>query len=120
MDADALRDALTAVESILDSGGEADDVLRDVCRVLHDRAGYPWVGIELVEGEDLILGPSQGGDPPPERIRFPVAYGGNVVAELSVAGTPAADEAALLERVAVLISPYCLVGWDTGGERWTP
>ena len=22
--------------------------------------------------------------------------------------------------VALLISPYCLVGWDTGGEAWTP
>ncbi len=22
-----------------------------------------------------------------------------------------------LERVAELLSPYCLVGWDTGGER---
>ena len=30
------------------------------------------------------------------------------------------DDTALLERVAVLISPYCLVGWDTGGEAWSP
>ena len=27
---------------------------------------------------------------------------------------------AFLERVAVLISPYCLVGWDTGGVPWDP
>ena len=26
----------------------------------------------------------------------------------------------LLEHIAALISPYCLVGWDTGGEPWDP
>jgi putative methionine-R-sulfoxide reductase with GAF domain len=31
-----------------------------------------------------------------------------------------ADDREFLERVAVLISPYCLVGWDTGGEPWRP
>ena len=31
-----------------------------------------------------------------------------------------ADDRQFLERVAVLISPYCLVGWDTGGEPWRP
>ena len=31
-----------------------------------------------------------------------------------------ASEPALVERVAALISPYVLLGWDTGGETWTP
>ena len=119
--ADTYRGALEAVERILNRGGDADDVLRQVVDVLHDRCEhYSWVGIELVEGDDLVLGPSQGGEPPAERTRFPVAYRGNVVAELSLAGSPGEDEAAFLERVATLISPYCLVGWDTGGERWAP
>ena len=29
------------------------------------------------------------------------------------------EERAFLERVALLISPYCLVGWDTGGVPWS-
>ena len=31
-----------------------------------------------------------------------------------------ADDRRFLERVALLISPHCLVGWDTRGEAWTP
>jgi len=36
-----------------------------------------------------------------------------------VDGAPPED-AAFLERVAVLVSGHCLVGWDTGGEPWEP
>jgi putative methionine-R-sulfoxide reductase with GAF domain len=47
-----------------------------------------------------------------------------VVAEIDIdSDTPAAfgeDDRRFLERVALLISPYCLVGWDTGGEAWSP
>jgi hypothetical protein len=50
-----------------------------------------------------------------------VSYEGRVVADLGIVmeGLSAEDQA-LLERVAILISPYCLVGWDTGGEAWSP
>jgi hypothetical protein len=41
------------------------------------------------------------------------------VAELEVAPATDADRG-VLERVATMISPYCLVGWDTGGEKWAP
>ena len=47
-------------------------------------------------------------------------FQGASVAELVVASDPDAAEQAFLERVAVLISPYCLVGWDTGGEVREP
>jgi hypothetical protein len=41
------------------------------------------------------------------------------VAELEIA--PASDrDKAFLERVTTIVAPYCLVGWDTGGERWAP
>ena len=30
------------------------------------------------------------------------------------------DDTALLERVTVLISPYCLIGWGTASEAWSP
>ncbi len=52
----------------------------------------------------------------------PVAYEGSVVAEIDVdSDAPAAfgeADRAFLERVAALISPHCLVGWDTGGADW--
>ena len=38
--------------------------------------------------------------------------------ELAVDGPP--DDLAFLERVALLVSGHCLVGWDTGGESWDP
>ncbi len=57
-------------------------------------------------------------------IVVPVKYEGRVVAEIDVdSDEPAAfgpDDRRFLERVATLISPYCLVGWDTAGEVWTP
>ena len=57
-------------------------------------------------------------------IVVPVAYEGRVVAEIDIDSDEAAafgvDDRRLLERVATLISPYCLVGWDTGGEQWNP
>jgi hypothetical protein len=46
-----------------------------------------------------------------------VRWQGDTIAELVVDGA-APDDAAFLERVADLISGYCLVGWDTGGEPW--
>ena len=37
------------------------------------------------------------------------------MADLEVGGELTAEDRALLERVALLVSPYALVGWDTGG-----
>ena len=35
-------------------------------------------------------------------------------------GEPDDADRAFLARVSDLLSPYCLVGWDTGGEAWEP
>ncbi|MEX0673952.1 MAG: hypothetical protein WD067_04210 [Gaiellaceae bacterium] len=104
------------VEEIVERGGEADDVLREVVDALH-ADGIAWVGIAFVEEGLLELGPSSGGEPPEELRRQPVEWRGDRVAELQ-ASSDADPE--LLGRVAGLISPYCLVGWDTHGERWEP
>jgi GAF domain-containing protein len=157
--------ALEAIDRILNRGGDADDVLRGVVAVLHDRfEHYSWVGIYLVEGGQLVLGPWQGpeatehvripigegicgaaaatgvtevvddvnADPrylacfPSTRseIVVPIAYQGKVVGEIDIdSDEPAAftdEDRTFLERVATLISPLCLVGWDTGGEAWAP
>jgi L-methionine (R)-S-oxide reductase len=161
--ADTYRGALDAVERILNRGGDADEVLRRVVETLHDRCDhYSWVGIYLVEGSDLMLGPWKGpqatehvripigqgicgvaaasgqtevvddvnADPrylacfPSTRseIVVPIAYEGRVVGEIDIdSDEPAAftvHDRKFLERVATLISPHCLVGWDTGGVPW--
>jgi hypothetical protein len=120
-DRQAYRGALEAVDRILNRGGDVDDVLREVVTVLRERAGFDWAGIAFVEGERLQLGPSAGtraGDAE----SVPVAYEGRRVAELQVEPGVADDQdgQAFLERVAVLISAHCLVGWDTGGDAWQP
>jgi L-methionine (R)-S-oxide reductase len=157
--------ALDELDGILERGGDADDVLREVVSFLHDRFElYSWVGIYLVEGDDLVLGPWRGPEAT-EHVRIPVGQGicgaaaasgrteivddvntdprylacfpstrsevvvpisfeGRVVGEIDIdSDEPAAfgeGDREFLERVASLISPHCLVGWDTGGERWNP
>ncbi len=160
---DAYRGALEAVDRIVNREQEADEVLRKAVEVLHDRfEHYSWVGIYLVEGDDLVLGPWKGPQAT-EHVRIPVgegicgaaavsgvteivddvnaddrylacfvstrseivvpvSYEGKVVGEIDIdSDVPAAfgpEDRTFLERVALLISPHCLVGWDTGGERW--
>jgi len=111
--------ALEAIDRILDRGGDADDILRHVVAVLHETAGYRWAGIFFVEEGDLALGPHAGTPDEPSRTSVPVAWQGTRVAELAVDGVPEEDRT-FLERVAVLVSGHCLVGWDTGGESWEP
>jgi hypothetical protein len=115
------RGALESVDRILNRGDDVDDVLREVVSVLRDRAGFDWAGIAFVEGERLQLGPSAGtrtGDAE----SVPVVYDGRRVAELQVEPGVAedGDGRAFLERVAMLLSTHCLVGWDTGGDAWQP
>ena len=144
--------ALEAIERISNRGGDAEEVLQAVVDVLHDRIDhYSWVGIYLVEGHDLVLGPWNGpeatehvripvgqgvcgaaaasgqtevvddvnADPrylacfPSTRseIVVPIAYEDIVVGEIDIdSDRPAAfgeDDRVFLERVALLISPYC-------------
>jgi L-methionine (R)-S-oxide reductase len=67
--------ALEAVDRILNRESEADEVLRQTVEVLHDRFDhYSWVGIYLVEGDDLVLGPWKG-PAATEHVRIPVGAG---------------------------------------------
>jgi len=109
--------ALEAVDRILNRGGDADDILREVVAALHEKAGYPWAGIFFVEEGELILGPESGHPGEERRTSVPVVWQGERVAELAVDDAPEEDRM-LLERVALLVSGHCLVGWDTGGETW--
>ena len=107
--------ALEAIVRILDHGHDADDVLRSVVDVLADEPGIAWAGIAFLEDGELSLGPGAGEPDESHRIRVPVVYEGDKVAELWVDGMA---ERAFLDRVAVLVSAHCLVGWDTGGLPW--
>ena len=113
----ARSDALEEIERIVGRGGDADDVLRAVVAALHERGGYPWVGILFVEDGGLALGPEAGEAGTAPRTTVPVAWQGEPVAELAVDGARDGDTA-FLEQVAQLVSGHCLVGWDTGGEPW--
>jgi hypothetical protein len=109
--------ALAAVEQVLHDGGEADDVLRHVVALLHEELGG-FVRISFVEEGELVPGPAAGEEM--ETAAFPIAFQGRRVADLEAGGELTPDDRTLLERVATLLSPYALVGWDTGGEEWTP
>jgi hypothetical protein len=109
--------ALEAVERVLNRGGEADDVLRQVVAILHERLGR-FIRISFVEGDDLVQGPAAGDET--GTTAFPIAFQGRRVADLEAGGELSSEDTALLERVAILISPYALVGWDTNGEGWNP
>jgi len=64
---------LKAIERITDQGG--GDVLQQVVDVLHDEVEhYSWIGIYLVEGDDLVLGPWRGPQAT-EHVRIPVGQG---------------------------------------------
>jgi len=117
MSADTRRGVIDAIDRILNRGGDADDVLRDVVRTLVERGGYAWAGISFVESDGLVLGPSAGEPDESRRATTPVVYRGERVGELTADG-PADPE--LLQRVAILVSAHVLLGWDTGGERWKP
>jgi L-methionine (R)-S-oxide reductase len=160
---DQRQAALAAIEAIVASQPESDEIVRRTVEVLHDQVqSYSWVGIYFVEGDELALGPWEGPEAT-EHVRIPVGqgvcgaaaasgqteivddvnadprylacflstrseivvpivYDGLVVAEIDIdSDTPAAfdqSDRMFLERVAEMISPHCLVGWDTGGMDW--
>ena len=109
--------ALDALDRIFEQGGEPDDALRSVVRVLAEDPAIEWAGIAFLEEGGLKLGPSAGRADESTRARVPIAYQGSPVGELWIDGD--ADRA-LLERIARLLSVYVLIGWDTRGERWDP
>lgn len=115
-DASTYRGALEALDRVLNRGGEPEAVLRTVVELVHDLfEHYDWVGISVAEGTHPVLGLSEGKEPPGEpQLRIPILYEGDVVGELSVEPVPAtafsAEDRTFLERVALLISPYCVAG----------
>jgi putative methionine-R-sulfoxide reductase with GAF domain len=133
--------ALEAIEAILASEPEPDVVLRQTIAALAERLPrYTWAGLFLLEDGALALGPStapsegayvdlaraSAASNDRERsatgIAVPVRFAEHVVGVIVVrSGEPDSirrDDEIFLDRVAALISPHCLVGWDTGGATW--
>ena len=96
---------------------DADDELRATVADLAGRDGCSWAGVFFVEGDELVLGPEAGEPEPARRVSVPVVWRETRVAELAVDGEVDPDA---LEAVAAQIAELCLVGWDTGGEEWSP
>ena len=64
---------LETIERLAERGGA--DTLQEAVEVLHDQVEhYSWVGIYLVEGEDLVLGTWRGPQAT-EHVRIPVGQG---------------------------------------------
>jgi hypothetical protein len=115
--------ALEAIHRILNREPEADEVLRQAVAAVHDRIDhYAWVGLFLVEGEELRLGPRRGeAAAAGPALEAAVVYEGRRIGALRVIATsrPGDEDRAFLDRVALLLSGQCLVGWDTGGVPWS-
>jgi L-methionine (R)-S-oxide reductase len=72
---DAYWAAFEAIERIASREGEAGEVLRQTVDALHDSfTHYSWVGIYLVAGADLVLGPWRGPQET-EHTRIPIGAG---------------------------------------------
>ena len=103
------------VEEIVERGGEADDVLRDVVETLQSRAAPSGPGSRSsrATGSSSALRPAESS---PGKLSGTRSSGR--APRWQSCRRPADPER--LAQVAALIAPYCLVGWDTGGEPWNP
>ena len=108
---------LERLERVLDSGGEPDDVLREVVSTLATESGIGWAGVAFLEAGALTLGPAAGEPDESRRMQVPIVFQDSEVGGLLVDGD--ADRE-LLDRVAALLSGHVLIGWDTRGEAWDP
>jgi hypothetical protein len=111
------------VQAIVDGGEEADEILRASLAAVHEATGAPWSAIAFVEERQMAVGPLAGRAPegtPVAALIVPIVYRGDTVAALWFGSETPRQLDADLSRVAALLAPYCLVGWDTGGEHWDP
>jgi L-methionine (R)-S-oxide reductase len=72
---EAYRAAREAIDRIVSGEPQAGEVLRQTVDILHDLfPHYSWVGIYLVSGADLVLGPWRGPHET-EHTRIPIGEG---------------------------------------------
>ena len=110
--------AVDAVERIVNREGEADEILRQAVATIAKRFDT-FCGIRFVEVGGMVDGPSAGAFGEPRAV-VPITYDDSSVAEIVLGNELADEDRDALDRIAELLSAYCLVGWDTGGESWNP
>ena len=113
-----MSDAIEAVSAIVAREDDADEILRQTVALLAGRHGA-FVGVRFVEAGQFVLGPAAG-TPAGTKTATPVRFGDRVVAELVTSSDLDGEDRAAWTRIAELVAPYCLVGWDTGGSGWEP
>jgi hypothetical protein len=117
-------DVIATIERAIQHEPEADEILRQAVVVLYEwTTGVRSVAVAFVENGALAAGPIAGAPlAAAPAVTIPVLYERREVAELWIDSETDADDRdrAFLHRVGQLLSPYCLVGWDTGGESWEP
>jgi GAF domain-containing protein len=69
-----LAGAQKAVDRALEGGGSDEEILQGVVDALERVEHYSWVGIYLVDGDELVLGPWNGPQAT-EHVRIPVGQG---------------------------------------------
>ncbi len=111
-------DTLSAIAELIQSGQEADPILRGTIALLA-AASSAGVGLRFIEAGVFSDGP-WAGPSGPAVTAIPVHYNGELVAELVTTIHLETSARDVWEHVGVLIADYCLVGWDTGGEDWEP
>jgi hypothetical protein len=108
---------IAAVERLLVQTEDADEVLRGTVAALVADPAVVWARIEFLEDGALSPGPAAGTPDEARRVAVPIVFQGTLVGELRADGTPDPET---LARIAALIAPQVLIGWDTGGEAWEP
>jgi hypothetical protein len=109
---------VNAIEQILERSEEADQILLGTIAALssHYETG---VGIRFIEEGSFSDGPWAGGAGF-VTTEVEVRYDGELVALLVTPASLDDDARTTWAQVADLISAFCLVGWDIGGEDWEP
>jgi hypothetical protein len=110
-----VSDLLPRIDGVVRGAQDPDDALRAVVVLLAGEPDMSWSGIAFLERGQRVPGPASGIEDSAHRTCVPVLYEGEPVAELCADGDV---DGVVLEGIAVLVAPYCLVGWDTGGVPW--
>ena len=111
--------AVEAVERIINRECEADEILRQSVATIAKRFDT-FCGIRFVEDGGMIDGPSGGA------VQRAAGRRGDHLRRLEHRRDRARqrpleeEDRDAFDRIAELLSPFCLVGWDTGGEAWNP
>ncbi len=110
--------AVEAIERIINRESEADEILRQSVATIAKRF-ETFCGIRFVEDGGMIDGPSGGDYAEPQSV-VSITYDDSSIAEIALGMPLEEEDRDAFDRIAKLLSPFCLVGWDTGGEAWNP